>query len=105
AGFVALPLFGTRRSLILASSASMTIALLPLTLLPVRRRSLALGGLCLVLLAFGLSWILPGWDPDLLSGGGFLYGPIYRAASQGRGHLRDLMHRRGEILFSREDGV
>ena len=105
AGFAALPLLGTRRSLLLASCASMAMAVWPLTLLPLRRRSLALGGLGFVLLALGLCIVLPGWDPDLMSGGGFLYGPIYRSASQGRGHLRDLMHRRGEILFSREDGV
>ena len=66
AGFAALPLLGTRRSLLLASSASMAMAVLPLTLLPLRRRSLALGGLGSVLLALGLSFILPGWDRDVM---------------------------------------
>jgi spermidine synthase len=105
AGFAALPLLGTRRCLVLASAASMGIAVLPLSLLPFRKRSAALGGLSLVILALGLPWLLPGWDPDLMSGGGFLYGPVYRSASGGQGHVRELMHRRGEILFSREDGV
>src|SRR5207247_11174713 len=104
-GSAPLPLPGPRRSLVLASAISMAIAVLPLTLQPLRSRHRAIAGLCIVLLALGLPWLLPGWDPDLMSGGGFLYGPVYRSASGGQAHVRDLMHRRGEILFSREDGV
>src|SRR2546425_5959553 len=55
--------------------------------------------------ALVLPWLLPGWDRELMSGGGFLYGPIYRSASHGGAHLRDLIRGRGEILFSREDGT
>src|SRR5439155_25584024 len=50
-------------------------------------------------------WVLPGWDQGLMSGGGFLYGPIYRSASGGGAHLRELIRGRGEILCSREDGT
>src|SRR5439155_1236955 len=50
-------------------------------------------------------WVLPGWDQGLMSGGGFLYGPIYRSASGGGAHLRELIRGRGEILCSREDGI
>ena len=102
AGFVALPTLGARRSLVAASSASMLLALVPLRLARAPRRGLAaaclIGGLV-------VPWLLPGWDADLVSGGGFLYGPVYRSASGGSLRLRDLIRSRGEILFAREDGV
>src|SRR5206468_5352964 len=102
AGFVALPTLGARRSLVAASSASMLLALVPLRLARAPRRGLAaaclIGGLV-------VPWVLPGWDADLVSAGGFLYGPVYRSASGGSLRLRELIRSRGEILFAREDGV
>ncbi len=105
AGFLALPSLGARRSLVVASAASMLVALLPLSLPPRRRTVNGVAGACLVFASLVLPWILPGWDRDLMSGGGFLYGPIYRSASGAGGQVREWIHRRGEILFSREDGA
>jgi spermidine synthase len=105
AGFVTLPFLGTRRTLVLAGAAAILLALLPLARLPLRRRSTLFGGAGFILVALAVPWLLPSWDDDLMSGGGFLYGPIYRSASGERRDLSDLMHRRGEILLSREDGV
>jgi spermidine synthase len=105
AGFLALPSLGARRSLVAASAASMLVALLPLHLPPRRRAVNGVTGACLVCASLALPWILPGWDLDLMSSGGFLYGPIYRSASGAGGQVRQWIHRRGEILFSREDGA
>lgn len=103
AGFVALPTLGARCSLVAASAASMLLALVPLRFAPAPRRALAAAGL----VTGGLiaPWFLPGWDADLVSGGGFLYGPVYRSASGGSLRLRELIRSRGEILFAREDGM
>jgi spermidine synthase len=105
AGYVALPLAGTRRSLVAASAVSMLLALIPILFLSRRRRSAWIAASGLVLGAFLLPRALPGWDPDLISGGGFLYGPIYSAAAGAGGDLREAIRRRGAILYSREDGV
>ncbi len=53
-----------------------------------------------------MPWILltlPRWDRDVLASGGFLYGPVYKAAL-GRGTLAELMRRRGEVLYENESG-
>ena len=105
AGFVALPALGTRRSLVIASSSSLLLALIPLIGLSDRRRSNWIAAAGLLSAALLLPLLVPGWDPGLISGGGFLYGPIYRAASGTRGDLREAIRRRGPILFSKEDGV
>ncbi|MCZ6696359.1 MAG: fused MFS/spermidine synthase [Acidobacteria bacterium] len=44
---------------------------------------------------------LPRWDRDVMTSGGFLYGPIYRSA-MGQSGLPEVMRRRGEVLFERE---
>ena len=105
AGFLALPLAGTRASLVAASVASMLLAIVPIFLHRGRRRPTWIAASCLVLGALLIPPALPGWDPDLISGGGFLYGPIYRSASGPGGDLAEAIRRRGEILLSREDGV
>jgi spermidine synthase len=105
AGFVALPQAGTRRTLLAASAATLLLAIVPVWSLPMRRRLASIGVTGLVLGALLLPVFLPAWDLDLISGGGFLYGPIYRSASGARGDLGAAIRRRGEILFAREDGV
>jgi len=105
AGFVTLPHLGTRRSLIAASTMSLVLAALVWRSRPARWSAVAAGALGLVVLALGISALLPGWETDLVSGGGVLYGPVYRAASGGRGRVREWMRRRGEVLYAREDGV
>lgn len=105
AGFLALPLAGIRASLVAASVASMLLAIVPIILDRGRRRPAWVAASCLLLGAIVLPLALPGWDPDLISGGGFLYGPIYRSASGPGGDLAGAIRRRGEILLSREDGV
>ncbi len=105
AGFLALPFAGTRAALVAASVASMLLAIVPIVLRRGRRRDAWITASCIVLGAILIPPALPGWDPDLISGGGFLYGPIYRTASGTGGDLAEAIRRRGEILFSREDGV
>ena len=46
---------------------------------------------------------LPAWDATLMSAGGFLYGPLYRAAFPGA-RLEQAVRRRGALLLAREDG-
>jgi spermidine synthase len=105
AGLAALPLLGTRRALVAASTASVLLAAVPLAFRAGRRRPARIAAAGLVLGALLLPQALPGWDPDLISGGGFLYGPIYRSASGTGGDLGEAIRRRGGILYSREDGV
>lgn len=95
AGFLMVPRLGTRSTLALAGTAAL---LLSLTLLG-RPRPVAI----LAAVAPAAILLLPAWDRDLLSGGGFLYGPLYRAALGDR-PLADAVRQRGEILFQREDG-
>ena len=105
AGFVALPGVGTRRSLLAASAVPLLLAIIPVFSLPMRRRRASIAALGLALGALLLPAFLPAWDLDLVSGGGFLYGPIYRSASGAGGDLGGAIRRRGDILFAREDGV
>ncbi|HYS78836.1 MAG TPA: tetratricopeptide repeat protein, partial [Candidatus Dormibacteraeota bacterium] len=88
-----------------ASSASLLLGLIPLIGLSARRRSSWLAAAGLLSAALLVPPLLPGWDPRLISGGAFLYGPIYRAAAGARGDLKEAIRRRGPILFSKEDGV
>jgi spermidine synthase len=112
AGFVALPELGTRRGLGLAScgacllSALLLVARPWLTIAesPRRRAAVILPAALLILGAPLFAAALPAWDPSLLSGGGFLYGPVYRAAFGTRGQVREAMRRRGEILLQRDGG-
>jgi spermidine synthase len=101
AGYAALPALGAERTLAAAAGASLLAAgVLLLGGRGRRRVSLAVlviaGGPCLYAL-------LPRWDPDIVTSGGFLYGPIYRAAG-GSAPLREAMRRRGTILYQRDGG-
>jgi spermidine synthase len=111
AGFVCLPAFGTQRTL---AGAGVGALLLAAALIGARpwiepaadgRR--------------GAGWLLAGavaaagplillasyrpWEREILSSGGFIYGPIYRRGSGGEG-VTGAMRRRGEILYYSEDG-
>jgi spermidine synthase len=105
AGFVAIPGAGTRRALLAASAAPLLLAIVPVFSIPARRHVASIAALGLALGALLLPAILPAWDLDVISGGGFLYGPIYRSASGAGGDLGGAIRRRGDILFAREDGV
>jgi len=105
AGFVGLPGAGTRRTLLAASALILLLAIVPVWSLRLRRLHASLSVLGLVLGSLLLPLLLPAWDLDLISGGGFLYGPIYRSASGASGDLGAAIRRRGEILYAREDGV
>jgi spermidine synthase len=95
AGFVLVPRLGTRRMLL---AAAVTALILSLALRPtLRPRRL------LVLLAPLALIVLPAWDAALMSGGGFLYGPLYRAAFPAS-RLEPAVRRRGTLLLAREDG-
>jgi len=101
AGFLLVPWLGARRTLaaaaILVLGIGLAIAARP------RARAFALFAAPLLLL------LLPGWDSGLMSAGGFLYGPLYRAAFGGpragaREALQQAVARRGHLVFEREDG-
>jgi spermidine synthase len=95
AGFVLVPACGTRRTLMTAAIAALVLSF---ALRPSRRpRRLLVHATPLLLLA------LPAWNEAVMSGGGFLYGPLYRAAFPGA-RLAEAVGRRGTILFAREDG-
>jgi spermidine synthase len=101
AGFLLVPRLGARRTLIAAALVTLLLALL----LAPRRRAARLPLYASPLLLL----LLPGWDVAAMSAGGFLYGPLYRAAFGGpiapaRDALRQAVARRGRIVFEREDG-
>jgi spermidine synthase len=101
AGFLLVPILGARRTL---AAAAILVLGLGLVLRPRRRgRAVPLFAAPLILL------LLPGWDVGAMSAGGFLYGPLYRAAFGGtaapaRATLQQAVSRRGRIVFEREDG-
>ncbi|MGH9797273.1 MAG: fused MFS/spermidine synthase, partial [Candidatus Polarisedimenticolia bacterium] len=110
AGFVLLPRLGTRRSLAVAGLGSILLALLLHRVARGRapeaearryRAPLLAGAL---LAGLGLA-LLAGrtWRPEVLSGGGVLYGAIYRAGA-GATPLAEAMRRRGDLVYEREDG-
>ncbi len=115
AAHAGLPHLGTRGTLV---GASLGAALLGATLLmpdrgrgvpaaaarPGRRPVQAGLAIGCAAAAASLAAMLPGWDRSVLSGGGFLYGAVYRGASMPRADLAGLMRRRGEILFYRDAG-
>jgi spermidine synthase len=101
AGFLLVPRLGARRTLV---AAALVLLVLGLLLAPRRRvRTIPIFAAPLLLL------LLPGWNVGLMSAGGFLYGPLYRAAFGGpvvtaRAALQQAVARRGRIVFEREDG-
>lgn len=117
AGFVAVPSIGTRRTL----AATAVAALLLATMMSLRggrsgraapsgagaplRRPVTSALLGLTLVGGPLLLLLlPSWDRLQMSGGAFLYGPVYRAAL-GRHGLGEAIRRRGKLLYYREDGA
>jgi spermidine synthase len=112
AGFLALPLLGTRRTIAAAAFAAVVTgaALLAARPLPVPGEGLRAGirrcamPLLLVAAAGAIAAVLPRWDPSLIAGGGFLYGPIYGASAGPRRQVSEAMRRRGDILYYRESG-
>jgi spermidine synthase len=100
AGFVVVPRLGARLTLALAAAILLAIGALLLPR-PLRRAPIFAAPLLLLL--------LPGWDAGAMSAGGFLYGPLYRAAfggaeSPARAALAQAVARRGRVIFEREDG-
>jgi len=99
AGFALLPGLGARRSLAAAAAAALALALLlrpPAPGAP-RRLAIAAAGLAPLLLL-----LLPAWDAASMSGGGLLYGRLYRAAAAGG--LGEAVRLRGEVLYERDGG-
>jgi spermidine synthase len=111
AGFVCLPAFGTQRTLAGAGVGALLLAAILIGARP--RLDPAAGS------RRGGRWLLAGavaaagpllllglyrpWEREILSSGGFIYGPIYRRGS-GEARVPEAMRRRGEILYYREDG-
>ncbi|MFQ5877968.1 MAG: fused MFS/spermidine synthase [Acidobacteriota bacterium] len=110
-GFLLVPAWGTERTL---RGAGLCALLLAGALLAaatrwgdrataprgrLRARLAAVAGIALPLALLAL----PSWDRALVSSGGFLYGPVYRAAREGRS-VTEAMRQRGSILFERESG-
>jgi spermidine synthase/tetratricopeptide (TPR) repeat protein len=107
AGFVLLPSVGSRRTLAIAGLASLAVAAALLRLAvpaaPAGRRLRR--RLCALLLAVSVAGVATAsrtWTREVVSGGGLLYGPVYRAAGGPR--PAEAMRRRGAILYYREDG-
>ena len=101
AGFVVVPRLGARLTLVLASAILLAVGGRLVTRLSLVRAALFAAPLLLLL--------LPGWDRGAMSAGGFLYGPLYRAAFGETGApagaaLRQAVARRGRVVFEREDG-
>ena len=101
AGFLFVPMLGARRTL---GAAAMLVLGFGFVLTPRRR-----AGAALLFAAPLVLLLLPGWDMGAMSAGGFLYGPLYRAAfgaeaAPPRAALRQAVARRGRIVFEREDG-
>jgi len=99
AGFALLPTLGARRSLALAAAAALTLALLLRPAAKGTTRRLAIGAIGLAPL---LLLLLPAWDSASMSGGGLLYGRLYRAAAVGS--LGEAVRLRGEVLYERDGG-
>jgi spermidine synthase len=110
AGFAAIPALGTRPTLALAAAASIFLALVMLRTgrppSPVGERGGRRFGPAWALLAGApaLFLLVPAWDRLQMSGGPFLYGPVYHAALGAEG-LAEAIRRRGDLLFYREDGA
>ncbi len=115
AGFFAVPTFGTQHTLAAASVACLALSAALLAVggpprpgpagrpgrLPARAQTVLLVATAIAA-PLGLL-LLPPWDPALMAGGGFLYGPVYRAAGGATG-VREAMRRRGEFLFIEDSG-
>jgi spermidine synthase len=106
AGFLLVPSFGTSRTLALASATALFLSARLASARSLPGSSPAgPGRLAPVLLAAAplLLLALPAWDRDLMTGGGFLYGPVYHAAAA-REPLRLAVRRRGDIVFYADRG-
>jgi spermidine synthase len=107
AGFVLLPSIGSRRTLALAGLGSLAVAAL---LLRLPRGAAGVGRrfprrVVAILLTASVILVAASsrtWRREVVSGGGLLYGPLYRAAGWTR--PAEAMRRRGAILYFREDG-
>ncbi|HZN05104.1 MAG TPA: hypothetical protein VFD06_16080, partial [Candidatus Polarisedimenticolia bacterium] len=101
AGFVVVPRLGARLTLAVAAAILLVLG----SWLVTRRRLLRAPLFAAPLLML----LLPGWDAAAMSAGGFLYGPLYRAAfgrtaGPAREALAQAAARRGRVVFEREDG-
>jgi len=114
-GFALLPRFGTQRTLVIAAAAGLVLSAILMsaagsapdatgragTRRPARwllRAAVLLAGAGAIVFVR-----LPAWEPAILTSGGLIYGPVYRAA--GGDGPAGAMRRRGEIIFQREDGA
>jgi spermidine synthase len=106
-GFVLIPGIGAERMLrgagLVALLLSMALLLARSTSEMKRPRPVHAATFGLLLLLSALLAALPGWDREVMSSGGFLYGPVYGAAGDRR-DLREMMRRRGELVFESEGG-
>ncbi|HUD72972.1 MAG TPA: tetratricopeptide repeat protein, partial [Dongiaceae bacterium] len=105
AGYLLLPIAGTRLTLAAAAAGSLLLAFL----LGGRRaagNAMARGRQALLAAAPLVMVLLPGWSAASLSGGGLIYGALYRAAA-GNTSLADAMRRRGDLVYARDgaDGL
>src|SRR6185436_20307479 len=104
AGYLLLPIAGTRLTLAAAAAGALLLAFLVGTAGAAgnagrgRRALFAVAPLALLL--------LPGWNAASLSGGGLIYGALYRAAA-GNAPLAETMRRRGDLVYARDgaDGL
>ena len=111
AGFVALPRWGTERTLIAAGTTACLLSVLLFLLgrsaggplLRDGRATLTVSLVVLILASPLVAGLLPRWSPTLMAAGGFLYGPLYRSAV-GPDGMRQVMQRRGPIVFMEESG-
>jgi spermidine synthase len=107
AGFALLPQVGARRALTAAALTALALAV-ALRVPAAGGRGSARGRLRdrLTAVAAGIAplllLLLPGWDAASMSGGGLLYGRLYRDA--GAGGFGAAVRLRGEVLYERDGG-
>ncbi len=103
AGFALVPRFGTQRTLVIAAAAGIALSAMLVALAPRGPRPMVGAALLLAVALATLLVPFPPWEPAILTSGGLIYGPVYRAAG---GHRpARAMRRRGDIVFQREDGT
>ena len=103
AGFLLIPALGIETTLRAAAVGALVVSA---SLLIFARRRRVDGAFLTAIATIGLPLVLltlPSWDREMIASGGFLYGPLYDAAS-GKKRLTDAMKHRGRILFDREGG-
>jgi spermidine synthase len=97
----ALPLLGARGALFAAAGLAPLGALLLTAAQPQPRRAAAIATAGVLLT--GAAFLLPGWDPQLMTSGPALYARSYHAAAAASDRpLAETMRHRGEIVFHRE---